>query len=526
MRLPFFGSDPGAGPSGTALARLTAVAVVIALIIANAIAAVIVFAFASLIGAPSIEDRTEVLVANAIALGVYLSLALIVGIVWGVKRMRPLREFLRGARDPTPEDRKMVLRGPLRIAVVHIVLWGVAVPVFAALNASFSGELAFRVGASVGVTGVVITAVTYLLTERLLRPATARVLATEAPERPVVPGVAARSLLAWMLGTGVALLGLVSVAVSTLVEEDFSRDQLALVVLALSGIALLVGLLVTAIAARATADPIRSVRDALAKVEEGDLDVEVPVYDGSEVGLLQAGFNRTVAGLREREQMREALGTYLDPDVAEHILEQGPSLEGEEVEVTLLFLDVRDFTGFAERSEPTEVVSTINRLFEIAVPVIHEHGGLIDKFIGDGLLAVFGALHGETDHADKALRAAGEVATAVEKEFQRKIEIGIGINTGRVIAGNVGGAGRLEFSVIGDAVNVAARVEAATRQTGDTLLVSGSTAEKLSGEIELEPRPGVELKGKRTPVEVFAPVFESEQRVAKKDPMKATRGRR
>ena len=240
-------------------------------------------------------------------------------------------------------------------------------------------------------------------------------------------------------------------------------------------------------------------------MEKGDLDVEVPVYDGSEVGLLQAGFNRMVEGLRERRRIREVLGAYVDHDVAEHILGEGVSLEGEEVEVTLMFLDVRDFTAWAERTDPREVVEGLNGLFELVVPMVHERRGHIDKFVGDGLLAVFGAPRRDDEHADQALGAALEIDRAVRDDGAGDLQIGIGLNSGRVVAGNVGGGGRLEFSVIGDTVNVAARIEAATRETGDPILLSEHTVAALRrDEVELEERPDVELRGKSERVRLYA----------------------
>ena len=212
-----------------------------------------------------------------------------------------------------------------------------------------------------------------------------------------------------------------------------------------------------------------------------------------------------VGGLRERERIREVFGTYVDRDVAEHILEEGTAMEGEEVEVTLMFLDVRDFTGFAERAPAREVVATLNRLFERAVPIIREHHGHVDKFVGDGLLAVFGAPRRDRDHAEQAMGAALEIAAAVAKEFEGELEIGIGVNSGSVVAGSIGGAGRLEFSVIGDAVNVAARIEAATRETGDTILLSEQTRALLDGTYDLKPRADIELKGKSEPVTLYTP---------------------
>jgi adenylate cyclase len=181
-------------------------------------------------------------------------------------------------------------------------------------------------------------------------------------------------------------------------------------------------------------------------------------------------------------------------------------LAGDEVEVTMMFVDIRDFTNLAERSSAREVVATVNRLFERVVPIIYQHGGHVDKFVGDGLLAVFGAPRRWEEHADQALAAALAIAPAVQDEFADELAIGVGLNSGTVLAGNVGGAGRLEFSVIGDAVNVAARVESATRKTGDTILISDATKRLLTRDrVRLEARPHLPLQGKTKSVALYAP---------------------
>jgi len=313
-------------------------------------------------------------------------------------------------------------------------------------------------------------------------------------------------LLAFALGAGVPVLGMLLIGIYALVDDEVSRTQLSIVILGLGGCALIVGLLMSFIAARAAADPVMSVRDAVAEVEKGNLDeVDVPVYDATEVGLLQAGFNRMVEGLRERQRIREAFGVYVDHEVAEHILEEGVSLEGEEVEVTLMFLDVKDFTRWAEETSASEVVERLNSLFDLAVPIIHDHKGHVDKFVGDGLLAVFGAPQRSEEHADEGLKAAMEIVEKLPREGPGDLEVGIGLNSGAVVAGNVGGGGRLEFSVMGDAVNVASRIENATRDTGDPILLSEDTADRLKGDYELERREGIELKGKAKAVCLLAP---------------------
>lgn len=477
------------------------------LVFAAVIGATVIFALANFVGSTEqVDDEGAVRLANVIAFGAYLLVAIVIGTTWGSKRTRPLRRFLAEDRDPTPEERLMILRAPLGVSKVNAAMWAGAVIVFGLLNTTFSLELGINVAVTIALGGITTSAIAYLIAERILRAAAAQAMAAGAPERPVVPGVVARSLIFWMLGTGVPLFGLVLIALGVLSGDDVTQTELAITVVALSGVALSVGLLVAILAARGTADPITAVRHALARVERGDLDAEVTVYDGSEVGLLQAGFNKMVAGLRERERIRETLGTYVDPDVAEHILSDESAAEGTEAEVTLMFLDVRDFTAFAESVPPAEVVSTLNRLFELAVPIIREHGGHVDKFVGDGFLAVFGAPKPAEDHAERALGAACEIAERVGRELDGRLEIGIGLNSGRVVAGSIGGAGRLEFSVIGDAVNVAARVEAATRRTGDTILVSEETARQLrDAPTELEERPGIELKGKREAATLYTP---------------------
>ena len=139
------------------------------------------------------------------------------------------------------------------------------------------------------------------------------------------------------------------------------------------------------------------------------------------------------------------------------------------------------------------------------VPIVDKHGGHVDKFIGDGLLAVFGAPERYDDHADRAVAAAREIVAATAA-IDTGLSVAAGVNTGRVVAGSIGGAGRLNFSVIGDAVNVAARVEAATRQTGDDVLITAATAAMLRTEVPLVSRGSVPLKGKAEPLEVLAPL--------------------
>ncbi len=205
------------------------------------------------------------------------------------------------------------------------------------------------------------------------------------------------------------------------------------------------------------------------------------------------------------QQLRSAFDAYVDPDVAERVLDaQNASVASETVDVTVLFLDVRDFTTYAERTSAAEVVGLLNSFWELVVPLIQDHGGHANKFIGDGLLAVFGAPQPLAHHADHAVAAARAIAAAVTDEYGGDIAIGIGLNSGDVMAGSVGGGGRLEFTVIGDVVNTAARVESATRATGDTVLITENTRDRLTAHHQFAARPGHMLKGKAGTVDLHA----------------------
>jgi len=295
-------------------------------------------------------------------------------------------------------------------------------------------------------------------------------------------------------GAGIAVAGLSTTGTATL--SDLGIDVAVAVVVAFT-----VSLELSVLLARSVVDPILQLQRATDRVAEGDLTVRVPVASTDETGRLAQSFNEAIAGLEERRRLLEAFGMYVDPDVAARVLKEGVALEGEEVEVSVLFVDVRGFTALAERSAARELVARLNELFELIVPVIVAHGGHANKFVGDGLLAVFGAPDRLPRHADHALAAALAIV-----ELRGELEIGIGANSGAVIAGSVGGGGRYEFTVIGDPVNTAARVEEATRVSGDSLLVTAQLRERLScDDGEWIERPGMILKGKARAVTLYAP---------------------
>jgi class 3 adenylate cyclase len=299
--------------------------------------------------------------------------------------------------------------------------------------------------------------------------------------------------------TGVVVAGLSTNGSASL--NDLGVDVVVAVLVAFT-----VSLELTLLLTKSVLRPVDDLLEATKRVKAGDLDVRVPLTSGDEMGLLAASFNDMMEGLSEREALRQAFGSYVDPGVAERVIEEGELLEGRDLEVTVMFVDIRDFTPFAERSSARETVSFLNEFFDLVVPIVLEHGGHANKFLGDGLLAVFGAPERAADHADRALEAATSVVRAADEHFDGRLEVGVGLNSGPVVVGSVGGGGRLEFTVIGDPVNVAARVEKATRELGDPVLLTEATRCLLDRvQLELEPRGEVALKGKSDPVAVYAP---------------------
>jgi adenylate cyclase len=435
----------------------------------------------------------------------YTAVTLPVG--WYLIAHRPLRSVIAwlGTAERAPLDvQLLVLRYPLNWAVHSMFIWLGGVIVGAVIAWPYGAALVVGSMVVVLMGGLTTCALQYLVVERMVRPLTAAVLLDGLPPRTGAPGVRHRLAFAWTLTAGVPLIGIVLSTAFGLAGDDDARRRTAVAALAIGAVGLAVGIVATRIASRSVADPLAEMQHAVARVEEGDFDIQVVIDDGSEVGRLEAGLNRMAAGLAERQRLHDAFGRYVDPALTDRVLRDGVDLGGEDVEVSLLFMDVRDFTAWAEQSSPRDVVSTLNELFEAVVPIVLAHGGHVSKFIGDGLLAVFGAPDRLVDHAVRAVAAGQEIAALVRERYRGRLRVGVGINSGSVVAGTIGGGGRLDFTVIGDAVNTAARVEAATRSTGDDLLITEATRRLLDGTGNWQERTS-SLKGKSETVRLFAP---------------------
>jgi adenylate cyclase len=471
-------------PSGAQLAVAMRRRLRWAAVVANGLGAINVFLFLAFLvpvsgGRPADAGRT--IAINAVAGAVYLALTLWLGIRWGTRDLAPVDRWLRAERPATEADRAATLRVPLITARVSAVLWMGAAVAFTALNVTLpAGFIALTIVTLV-LGGLTTGAVGYLMSERIMRPVTARALAGGPPSRPAAPGVRARLLTAWTLATGVPVLGVAAISVAELAGNRPSAGTAAGSSLFLAALALFVGLMTIALAARSIADPLAAVRNALARVEEGDFDARVPVDDASEIGLLEAGFNRMAAGLKERERLRDLFGRHVGEDVARAALEGEVRLGGEEREIAALFVDLVGSTTLAARRPPTEVVEMLNRFFRAVVETVEARGGFVNKFEGDAALCVFGApVAGENPAAD-ALAAARTLSARLRRELP-DIDFGIGVSAGVAVAGNVGAEHRYEYTVIGDPVNEAARLCEMAKQRPERLLASGAAVERAGGE--------------------------------------------
>jgi class 3 adenylate cyclase len=344
------------------------------------------------------------------------------------------------------------------------------------------------------------------IAEAMLRPARAA-LAGDTGIGDALPR--SRPTFAAWSNVSILAVAFVFAAAGAMLAAVFDRATEDPILWVVIGGAMTLGFAVPISVGAAFAPSLRPIRDLAAgteRVAAGDYSQRLPVVQDDDLGALAASFNRMQAGLAERQRLQAAFGTYVDPALASRLLEQGDDVfTGERREVTVIFVDIRDFTPFAEANTAEETVARLNALFEIVVPEVVDAGGHVNKFLGDGALAVFGAPNDLAHHADAAVSAAVQIQRLVAERFGGQLRIGIGINTGKVIAGTIGGAGKLEFTLIGDTVNVAARVEQLTKTTGDTILLTQQTADALASRpTGLADRGSHELKGKSSALQVFA----------------------
>lgn len=437
------------------------------------------------------------------------------GFAWNLRLLVPVfrwqrRDNLLAETDPTATElaRSRALRMPFYRTLTSLTAWCIGSVVFIVASWSVARHSApiVVVANALGATATAI--IGYLQSERVLRPVAVAALRSGVPENVKAPGVILRLMLTWMLSTAVPLLAIVLAVVSDKISLlHTSPDSLFNPILLLALAALGIGGVSTLLVSMSIADPLRQLRWALSEVQRGNYNAHMQIYDASELGLLQAGFNDMVRDLSERQRLRDLFGRYVGEDVARRAIERGTELGGQERDVAVLFVDLVGSTQLAATRPPAEVVSLLNEFFRVVVDTIGRHGGFVNKFQGDAALAIFGAPIEHPDASGGALAAARELHDELLTVLG-SAEFGIGVSSGRAIAGHIGAQARFEYTVIGDPVNEAARLtELAKLEEGHVL----ASAIAVSGALDAEALcwdvgEVVELRGRAAPTQLARPL--------------------
>jgi len=436
----------------------------------------------------------------------YVAVALALGAYWITRRTVLALRWAIEERRPTPDDERNTFLAPWRVAIVDLILWGVGAVLLTTLYGLVDVVFIPRFLVVVSFCGVLVATGSYLLAEFALRPVAAQALEAGPPPRRLTAGIMGRTMMVWFLGSAVPVIGIALLAIFQVMMRNLTEVQFAVGELIIATATLIFGCILMWILAWLTATPVRVVRAALQRVERGDLWGNLVVFDGTELGELQRGFNTMVAGLRERERVRDLFGRHVGREVALAAERERPKLGGEERHVAVVFIDIVGSTELVTSRPPAEVVSVLNQFFGIVVEEVDRHRGLVNKFEGDATLAVFGAPNHLDSPEDQALAAARSIADRLSEEMP-ECQAGIGVAAGQVVAGNVGARERFEYTVIGEPVNAAARLcELAKARPGHLL----ATAEALQGASEHECArwslgETVTLRGHEDPTRLASP---------------------
>ncbi len=465
------------------------------------------------------EDRVviqDLPQANLALFAAVLLLAFTFGSLVSLRLLLPVFRWQRRDRDgrrdvdpvATEQARTRALKMPYYRSMISAINWCVGGAIFIIAIWPVASHSAPVVAVATALGAIATSIIGYLQAERVLRPVAIAALRQGVPEQIHAPGVILRTLLTWVLSTGVPILAIiVAIVGSRLSILHAPAEELSMPILMLAVAALVIGLTGTLLTAMSIADPLRQLRWALGEVQRGNYNAHVQIYDASELGLLQAGFNDMVRDLSERQRLRDLFGRYVGEDVARRALESRPELGGQERDVAVLFVDLVGSTQLAATQPPAEVVGLLNEFFRIVVETVDRQGGFVNKFQGDAALAIFGAPLEHPDASGAALAAARELNDELIETLGAN-DFGIGVSAGRAIAGHIGAQARFEYTVIGDPVNEAARLtELAKLEEGHVL----ASAIAVSGALDAEALCWdvgeiVELRGRTAPTQLARPV--------------------
>ena len=440
---------------------------------------------------------------------------------------RPIRHFLNRRyfkealfEEATTEAQRRLLNEPFFLIAIDLGVW---------LVAAFLYSTAFQIyGASSGIvidafvtsffTGLITTTVAFFVFEFVLQRRvvhhffpngglfmTPRTLRIRISTRLIA------LLFACNLVPFLAILGVMVDTLYTSLDPVKLVEQLQSVLISDVIIYMAVGIWLTFLVSSNLTKPLHEIIQVLRSVRNGRFDSKVRVTSNDEIGYAGDVINEMTEGLKERDFIRETFGKYVSKEIRDEILSGRISLDGELKEVTVLFADLRNFTPLVERTPPKEVVRIINGYFREMDEAITQNQGLVLQYIGDEIMAVFGAPISREDHAAMALRAALEMRerlNAVNQDLEERgyksLSHGIGIHTGEVLAANIGSPDRLSYALVGDTVNTASRLQELNKEFGTEIIISATTRGRINGGFALKELPETTVKGKRAPLQIFA----------------------
>ncbi len=448
--------------------------------------------------------------------GIVYPVALVLWL-WLVMSMRTAYHGLREGKSPPPEvlarARIRVLNLPWYAAFILIAGWLGCIAYFV-ITLGSSGEamheaVMFHLPVSILIS--MMASLTYgvfgveILTQRLLFPVLFRDALPSQVSGAFKLTLRRRGLL-WAVTACVCPVGSLLLLLMVRAQESAEGDAAFAIAVATLGTVFALGSAV--MLAKLVLNPIEELREAARAVEGGDLNTLVENLRADELGPLIDQFNRMVAEMRVKERINESFGLHVGREVADQILARDPGLGGLELEISVMFCDIRNFTSHSAANDAPAVVALLNEFLTAMVEVVQVHRGMVNKFLGDGFMALFGAGATPEGHAAAAVAAGQDMLDVLEMlreegRIHQDMGIGIGIHTGTAVVGSIGSPRRLEHTAIGDTVNVASRVEGLTKAVGRPLAFTRATRDQLDEQFSPEALGAHPVKGVPVPVEIF-----------------------
>ncbi len=451
----------------------------------------------------------------------------------------PLEEPL--PREPTPTAQREALRLPLLIGSVVFITWSLRGII---LFLDLQGEQAWLRLVSNVMAGAIAGTISHFAAEAIWQHEVPLFFPEGHLTLHLRPRFSIRIRMLFIFATGIIAiiyLGVVTYSwarrIPTATEPQAMVHRLLQVEVLIVVAAITTAVVLAATMGETLVYRLKHVQGGLRRVQRGELAVQLKIHGDDEINDLAASFNKMIQSLRAQEETRKLLNSYVSPEVANYALHHGAEQEGELTEATILFSDIRSFTSLAEALTPAQTMALLNRYFQAMEGAVRAYGGIINKFIGDSLMAIFGTpINRLPNHAESAVWAAVELLRTLrlfneeqERRGEPTLRAGVGIASGLVVAGNVGGTERFEYTVIGNTVNVASRLESLTKTMGKPILLSAETAKAVADAIPLRLLGEVHVRGKHDLVTVFTvdlPICKEAYRDSSSHLLHGARGRR